>query len=732
MDILKLKFENCYGLKKFEHDFDFSHGGTHAIYAPNGAMKSSFAKIFDDVSKGVEPKDRVFKNRIPTVHIKCNHDDTDLSPERIFVIERYERELRYERVSTLLVNQILKDEYDEILANIENKQDQLIKNLQKHSGLKNNLIQEFTSAFKVSEKLFFETIEELAAKVNNDMEAIWAAIIYKEIFNDKVIAFLSNKDFKSKLDDYLNTYDELLTKSTYFKKGIFTHNNADTVSKSLKDNGFFKASHSVSLNSELGKKELINQEELDSEILAEKNKILTDEALSKKFKAMDDAITKNAELKNFRTYLENNPQIRPELRDIEAFKKKLWLSYLKVESVAYNELLEVYEAGKIEISRIVLQAKNEEAEWKAVVNMFNDRFKVPYKLIVKNQEDVILKNVAPSIVFEYREGDETEEIGSADLIDILSTGEQRALYLLNILFEIENRKKQSFRSLVIIDDIADSFDYRNKYAIVEYLKDMISSAKFRMIILTHNFDFFRTITTRLSINKWDNCFLTVKTELELKLVKGRESLEIFPGLKANYHKNESKLITAIPFVRNLIEYTIGTDSAQYLTLTGVLHSKKSRESAGVPIKGTMDICVRDLETIFNDVFKIAVEIPNPDKIVFELIIETAESICLIEEETINIENKIVLSIAIRLKAEIFMIDKLNDPDFTDQINSFQTAKLIKNYGTRFAEDLETKEILDRVNIMTPENIHLNSFMYEPILDLSDHHLKTLFRDVSGL
>ena len=34
--------------------------------------------------------------------------------------------------------------------------------------------------------------------------------------------------------------------------------------------------------------------------------------------------------------------------------------------------------------------------------------------------------------------------------------------------------------------------------------------------------------------------------------------------------------------------------------------------------------------------------------------------------------------------------------------------------------------------MTPENIHLNSFMYEPILDMSNHHLKELFKKVNGL
>ena len=42
------------------------------------------------------------------------------------------------------------------------------------------------------------------------------------------------------------------------------------------------------------------------------------------------------------------------------------------------------------------------------------------------------------------------------------------------------------------------------------------------------------------------------------------------------------------------------------------------------------------------------------------------------------------------------------------------------------------EILERVAIMTPENIHVNSFMYEPLLDMSDAALKDLYSDVLDL
>ena len=43
--------------------------------------------------------------------------------------------------------------------------------------------------------------------------------------------------------------------------------------------------------------------------------------------------------------------------------------------------------------------------------------------------------------------------------------------------------------------------------------------------------------------------------------------------------------------------------------------------------------------------------------------------------------------------------------------------------------VDQKTVIDEVNLITPENIHLNSFMYEPIIDISDWSLKQLFNDV---
>ena len=60
----------------------------------------------------------------------------------------------------------------------------------------------------------------------------------------------------------------------------------------------------------------------------------------------------------------------------------------------------------------------------------------------------------------------------------------------------------------------------------------------------------------------------------------------------------------------------------------------------------------------------------------------------------------------------------------------QSAWLIKAYK-KYINDgaMNTLEI---VAMITPENIHLNSFMFEPILDMSLKHLYKIYNDVKAL
>jgi hypothetical protein len=79
-----------------------------------------------------------------------------------------------------------------------------------------------------------------------------------------------------------------------------------------------------------------------------------------------------------------------------------------------------------------------------------------------------------------------------------------------------------------------------------------------------------------------------------------------------------------------------------------------------------------------------------------------------------------------------MVKKINDGAFVAAIQSHQTQTLLEKFRELFGGDIKAIKTLERVALMTPENIHLNSFMYEPIVDMSDEHLRKLYADVCAL
>ncbi|MBN4082401.1 hypothetical protein JYT13_01185 [Mariprofundus ferrooxydans] len=126
MNKIKVNFENCYGIRKLEADFDFIQQSSYAIYSPNGTMKTSFSKAFMDLSKGEESRDFIFPDRSTKRDVIIN-DGTALLPEQVFVIEPYNESFKSNKVSTLLVNQELKEKYNAIHNNLAEKKDKLIK-----------------------------------------------------------------------------------------------------------------------------------------------------------------------------------------------------------------------------------------------------------------------------------------------------------------------------------------------------------------------------------------------------------------------------------------------------------------------------------------------------------------------------------------------------------------------------------------------------------------------------
>ncbi len=507
----------------------------------------------------------------------------------------------------------------------------------------------------------------------------------------------------------------------FFKKGIFNHTNASTIAKNLKDNGFFKADHKVQLSSSGGYQEIKSEKELEKVIEDEKNNILGNPDLAVKFELIDKKLSANKELRDFRDYLLLNTHIIAELLNLDLFKDKIWVSYLKANKELFQDLITEYDIGKKEIEAIIDQAKKESTQWSKVIDEFNKRFSVPFKLSIGNQEQVILKEEAPIVQFEFRDHNGNKSVTESDLRNVLSTGEKRALYLLNIIFEVQARKASNTKTLFIIDDIADSFDYKNKYAIIEYLKDISSEAFFYQIILTHNYDFFRTVSSRLDMKR-ENKLNTDKNQNEIKIFEEKYQNNPFAYWKDNLTKDRNMLIASIPFVRNLAEFT--GERNVFLKLTSLLHYKDD----------TTTISLGDLEALIKSILidKADLVLNDRGKFVIDFIFESADLIYSETNEQIDLEKKICLAIAIRLKAEIYMVNKIADNAFWKSITNNQGYCLYEKTRTLQNVSDDILRILDQVNLMTPENIHINSFMYEPILDMSNHHLKSLYDKVSKI
>jgi energy-coupling factor transporter ATP-binding protein EcfA2 len=351
----------------------------------------------------------------------------------------------------------------------------------------------------------------------------------------------------------------------------------------------------------------------------------------------------------------------------------------------------------------------------------NSRFFVPFKLFAKNREAVMLGQEAIlSLGFRFEDGTETTTVDKSNLIAVLSTGEKKALYILNVIFEIEARRAAGQKTLLVVDDIADSFDYKNKYAIIQYLMEIADGPLFKQLLLTHNFDFFRTVSSRFV--PYNNCHMANKSGGTIHLNKAAGIKNIFVNdWKKAFYSDPTKRIATIPFMRNLVEFTQGESDPAYIKLTSLLHWKAD----------TASLTETDLDSIYVGLFGGTEKWVRSAGSVVDAIFGQADA-CLTAQSGINFENKVVLSLAARLWVERFMISKINDPQVVTSIVTNQTPSLLKKYIKLGSADPAAIKVIQRVVLMTPENIHLNSFMYEPILDMSDDHLKALYTDAKKL
>ncbi|GIM55843.1 hypothetical protein CAPN006_02370 [Capnocytophaga canimorsus] len=726
MDVnIRIDLENCYGIKKLDHTFNFSNGrNTHLVYAPNGTMKTSFAKTMKFLSGQSEnkPMDQLNPSADSKNDAKLNGNS--IGAENIFVVNGDDEIDSSKSFINFLASSELKNRYDVIYQLLtESKKDLLskLKSISKSTDCEGEIF----DTFKLNaDDSIFAILERISSEVNNNP---FFDIKYNAVFdkNGRVKKFIS--DNRNDLQTYIVKYNELLSQSRLYRSVngySFGTYQANQLSKSVQD--FFQVDHKIVLQDG---QEITSVEQFQELMQTEQNRILEDNDLKQIFKEITDKVNKNKELRDFEAIIRNQPILITEILNYEEFRKKVWLGYLAHSEIKplLDSYVSIYNENKDELNNILEQANQEQDKWEEIIELYNTRFNVPIKVEIQNQRDIILKQEAAKLRFYYKEGEQRIKTEQKQLYDILSRGEKRAFIILQFLFEMEARKLAPDYTLVVMDDIADSFDYQNKYAIIEYIKDLAEDTnnKFYLLILTHNYDFYRTIANRLQDTCPGNNIWMVDKENNGNIIlnRGKYIGNVFEKVFVGKDDNDKIFISMIPFVRNLIEYTKGQSSLEFIKLTSCLHIKTD----------TKTISERDVINILKDyTLGKGVNRVESDRSIYSLIMNTADGI--IQETNVNpvnLENKIVLSIAIRLLAEEYLQKKYFETGKTDddfkQINNKQTGRLVKIYKNSFPDDAN-RYVVEKVNMMTPEHIHINSFMFEPLIDISVNHLITLYKE----
>lgn len=725
MKRLHTEFTNCYGIRHLNQDFDFNQHldskrptKAYAIYAPNGSMKSSFAKTFDQLARGREPCEERYKR---SSSWEVTADRTKLPAESIYVLKA-DIDIKSEipAVTNLLVKPDQKARYDELIIDLEKKKQKMLSALQKKSGVpKKNIEEHLLNVFDAS-----DLIAAIQIGLNRDIDPFLSAFNYKTIFEETALQIIQSEAFQKKAREFNKRYDDLFeAENTIYSKGKFNPARAEAAFGSLKRERFFETGHRVQLR---GVSEPLDGDQLELHVNAIHASIDSDDTLRKirtdlGGKAGPRALTDLIESLDNHQFDYLIEQTRPE--NEKQFKQNLWSYYLNEiqEAKAYRD---EYIQISSEIERIEAEAKESVPAWEKAIKRFNRRFiNMPFKLKIANPKEAALGKETALLLFVFEESGETPVEWTQREVKTLSQGERRAMYLLGFILEVVAREQSGQETLFICDDPADSFDYKNKHAIVQYLEDLTKVDHFYQIILTHNFDLFRTLTRFVHRKRCLSAVRTPENGIRLQEFEGIENIFI-KMWKPKVAKSDSIMLASIPFTRNLIEYTAGNDGEGFNKLSSLLHWKEE----------TKDITVGEYFSIYNNLFGTKNQETDSRKM-YDLLISEAHSICENNEhDEMKLENKVLISIATRIKAEKFMTEELRrlklDSSFWCSKNP-PFGKLLEEY--KELEICPSKiELLEGVGITVSSNIHLNSFMYEPILDLSIDHLCKLYKRVKHL
>jgi hypothetical protein len=431
--------------------------------------------------------------------------------------------------------------------------------------------------------------------------------------------------------------------------------------------------------------------------------------------------------------IDTKPDLLPEMENYQSFLRQLIC--LSINDFSVIEAIQKENTDlESQMSKIASESEKERPIWNETVETFNRRFfSNGFTAKLTNRNMVLLKR-APTIQLVKKHGGQPL---SPALQGQLSTGEKDSLWILKIVFDIKKEQITGNTLNIILDDVADSFDYKNKYALVMYLYDLIKDPSYQVIALTHSFDFFRTV---MSLGKEHiSGLLAYKKDVQsigsdVTLLACNE--QVYSTLVAvNTWKNSPSIkdgFAFLPVLRNLEQISRGKSSCpSVMDLDSLMHYGPD----------TLRKTIADMENVFGETnFGLMYDrttgrddlpcpfftVSNSSSSYYASLRSEAKAIRPSMPET-DLPSKIVLALYIRMACERMMVDLLTTAHILPPPQSTRYSRGLQELviSNRLVSDQQEENIEESL-LIGDSFAHMNSFIDAPLVDVGPEQLMSLF------
>ena len=697
------EMKNAYGIENLSVNYNNDKILYQSlIYSRNGTFKTSFSKTLNNLTKGniEDIRDRLTDKpaSIKIEFIKEDGTTTENDYEKRFIV--FSREVmedsntgisnHNQELSLLTIDKESKDKLNELMTKSTEKIKDSLKDKLRKAGL--NVDRSISLLInKEFDNLNINDLQIIVEQVDKVEECDISKINLKNLFQ-KAYDPIDGEKFKEAANSYVEIFNKRLNEELFDEE--FNDSNCLVFLDGIKKNNYLSEEKKRGIilkgieyykydDIEKVFKEAIKNIAEDSSVLAANRELI---------KAMGTSV----EAKKLQKQFNDDPLLINQLALGKTTIIKIALKQQGLETDQFKELIRV---TKEEYSKIIDEAKDKKSDFENAIDIYKNRFKPIFDVSISNRTESLLGEKVPILCFRH-ERNKDKEMSETEIKSILSSGEKTALNIISFIVEYEANKTDS--PIIILDDIVETFDYANRHAFIEYINDLVKE-NVSVIILTHNYEFYRTLKSR--IPNLDN-LVGYSNKVKVYIEENRKiNIDIEKVFEIN---NINQFIYAIPYMRE-IKTMLKEDTT---ILDNCLHYKRDTKNL------VISSITREFPQIsFND---------NQNDNYLSLLYELADKVNT--SNPYDIIPKTILSIACRLKIEEKIIG--DNFELINDIESNQTAQLKDIYG----DILTTKvlNLIEKVQISTPEFIHCNSFMYEPLIDIEGTYLLELYKEIKDL